>query len=120
MLYAVLIYDSDTVVASWSRQEDDAVIAEHLALQQELAEEGKLGPVIRLAPTGSAVTLRTGGDSLITDGPFAETKEQLLGLYVLDCATIEEAVETARRIPNPTGGSVFEVRPVSWFMPGKP
>lgn len=118
MLYSILIYDSETQVTSWTQPEDDALVAQHVAVQQRLAEEGKLGPVIRLMPTTAAVTLRTGGKPVILDGPFAETKEQLLGLYVVDCATLEEAIDTARLIPNKTGAFVLEIRPVSWFNPG--
>jgi hypothetical protein len=118
MLYSILIYDSEAQVTSWTQREDDALTAQHVNLQKGLAERGKLGPVIRLMPTTAAVTLRTGGRSVILDGPFAETKEQLLGLYVVDCATLEEAIETARLIPNKTGAFVLEIRPVSWFNPG--
>lgn len=118
MLYSILIYDSETTVTSWTRQEDDTLAAQHVAVQQSLAEKGKLGPVIRLMPTTAAVTLRTGGKPVVIDGPFAETKEQLLGLYVVDCATLEEAIETARLLPNKTGTLVLEIRPVSWFNPG--
>jgi hypothetical protein len=118
MLYSILIYDSEAQVTSWTQREHDALSAQHVNLQKGLAEQGKLGPVIRLMPTTAAVTLRTGGRSVILDGPFAETKEQLLGLYVVDCATLEEAIETARLIPNKTGTFVLEVRPVSWFNPG--
>lgn len=117
MLYSILIYDSEAKVTSWSKQEDDDVIAKHVAVQQTLAREGMLGPVIRLMPTPAAVTLRP-GNALVTDGPYAETKESLLGLYVLECASLEDAVQAARLLPNKTGSAVFEIRPVCWFDPG--
>lgn len=119
MLYSILIYDSEAQVTSWTQAEGDAIVARHDALQQRLAGQGKLGPVIRLMPTTAAVTLRTGGKPVILDGPFAETREQLLGLYVVDCATLDEAIETARLLPNKTGALVLEIRPVSGFKPGK-
>ncbi|TIV63713.1 MAG: YciI family protein, partial [Mesorhizobium sp.] len=68
--------------------------------------------------TGKAVTLRGPGDGMVIDGPFAETKEQLLGLYVLDCADQDEAVAVARdlRRVNPT--AVYEIRPIALYLPG--
>jgi hypothetical protein len=117
MLYAILIHDSEAVVNSWSKEEDDACVAKHVAVQHALPQ-GVLGPVVRLRSTAEAVTLRPGGESMILDGPYAETKEALLGLYVVDCETLDEAVETARRLPNQSGKAVLEVRPVSWYNPG--
>jgi hypothetical protein len=118
MLYSILIYDSEAVVNSWSREDDDAIIAGHVALQEELRGSGKLGPVVRLAGTDSAVTYRLAAEPIVTDGPYTETKEALLGLYVVDCASREEAVEIARKMPQGTGLARFEVRPVRWYEPG--
>jgi len=87
-------------------------------VHDRLTAEGKLGPAARLGPTAKAKTLRGKGRGVIHDGPFAETKEQLLGLYLVDCATEEEAVEAARdrRAANPT--AVYEIRPVPLYLPG--
>src|SRR3546814_2929215 len=74
-------------------------MAEHLAVHEKLAAKGRLGPVARLMPTTTATTVRPGHDPLVVDGPFAETKEQLLGFYLVDCATLEEAIEVARSLP---------------------
>ena len=117
MLYSILIYDSEAVVASWTKQEDDELVANHVAVQQGLAAEGKLGPVVRLMPTTAAVTLKPGAEPLVMDGPYAETKEALLGFYVLECATLEEVIEAARLLPNKSGAAVFEIRPICWFHP---
>jgi hypothetical protein len=119
MLYAILCYNSEDVVGSWSKQEDDAVMAKLAVVQQKLAKEGRLGPVARLLPTTAATTLRKGHESLVIDGPFAETKEQLLGFYVVDCETLEAAIETARELAlaNP-GPGAYEIRPVRYFRPG--
>jgi hypothetical protein len=79
----------------------------------ELQESGSLAdPGARLAPSGSARTLRYGenGRAVVTDGPFAETKEQLAGYMVLECADLDEAFEWVRKLPV-TGGAV-EVRPI--------
>src|SRR4249919_4337684 len=95
MLYAILCYDSEDVVGSWTKEEDDAVMAKLAVVQQKLADQGRLGPVARLLPTIAATTIRKGREPLVIDGPFAETKEQLLGFYVVDSSTLDEAVETA-------------------------
>lgn len=115
MLYAILCYDSEAAVGAWTKEEDDGVMAKLAVSQQKLAAEGKLGPVARLMPTTTASTLR-GEKPLVIDGPFAETKEQLLGFFLVDCATHEEAVEAARLLTHGSGS--LEIRPVSWFNPG--
>jgi hypothetical protein len=120
MLYSVLIYDSEAVVGALPKKELDALIANHERVQAELAAEGKLGPVVRLMPTTAATTLRaTGGEALILDGPFAETKEQLLGFYIIRCETLEEAHEAARRIGGACHARSLEVRPIALFYPAE-
>jgi len=120
MLYAILCYNSEDVVGAWTKEEDDAVMAQLAVVQEKLTKAGRLGPVARLMPTTAATTLRKGSaEPIIIDGPFAETKEQLLGFYVVDCASLDEALDTARElaIANPSAGS-YEIRPVSIFRPG--
>ena len=73
-------------------------MADLAIVRDRLLAEGKLGPAARLGPTEGAFTLRGPGAGMVIDGPFAETKEQLLGFYVIDCANREEAVEAARSI----------------------
>src|SRR3546814_13894763 len=90
MLYSILIYDSEDVVGALTKEEDDAIMAEHLAVHEKLAAKGRLGPVARLMPTTTATTVRPGHDPLVVDGPFAATKEQLLGFYLVDYATLDE------------------------------
>ncbi len=117
MLYAILCYNREDVVGAWSREEDEAVMARLHAVQDKLAKAGRLGPVARLLPTTAATTLRkTRAEPIILDGPFAETKEQLLGFYVIDCASLDEAIETARELAaaNPDTGS-YEIRPIAYF-----
>src|SRR4030088_2770900 len=106
MLYAILCYDSEDVVGSWTKEEDDAVMAKLAVVQQKLADQGRLGPFPRLLPTPAATTIRKGREPLVIDGPFAETKEQLLGFYVIECASLEQAIETAKElaIANPGAG----------------
>jgi hypothetical protein len=91
-----------------------------LGLHDRLYREQSLGPSARLGATQKARTLRGPGAGTMIDGPFAETKEQLLGLYVVDCASEDAAIEIARdlRRVNPT--AVYEIRPVSLYLPGVP
>jgi hypothetical protein len=120
MLYAILCYDREDVVGAWSKAEDDATMARLAQVERRLADAGRLGPVARLLPTTAATTLRKGRDGpLVLDGPFAETKEQLLGFFVVDCASLEEAIATARDLAaaNP-GSGAYEIRPVAIFRPG--
>jgi hypothetical protein len=120
MLYAILCYNPEDVVGSWTKEEDDAVMARLAVVQEKLSRQGRLGPVARLLPTTAATTLRKGRDEpLVIDGPFAETKEQLLGFYVVECASLDEALETARDLAraNPGSGS-YEIRPIGIFRPG--
>jgi hypothetical protein len=117
MLYAILCYHDEALVNSWSKEEDDAVLAKRGVVTQKLANQGKLGPVARLMPTTAATTVRNGREPLVIDGPFAETKEQLLGFYLVDCETLEEAIDAARQMGSDESGA-FEIRPIRYFAPG--
>ncbi len=117
MLYAILCYHDEDVVGAWTKAEDDAVLAKRRVVTGKLAAQGRLGPVARLMPTTAAVTVRNSGESLAVDGPFAETKEQLLGFYVVECISLDEAIETARQLGKGETGA-FEVRPLRIFQPG--
>ena len=117
MLYAMLAYHVEDTVTSWSQTEDDALMEDLLSVHDRLVAEGKIGPAARLGPTLKALTLR--GGTLI-DGPFAETKEALLGLYVLDCADDEEAVQVARDLQRANPSAVYELRPIPLYIPGAP
>jgi hypothetical protein len=121
MLYAVLCYNDENAVATWSKEEDDAVMARLGKVEDAMKAKGKLGPVARLLPTTSATTLRkNSGEPLIIDGPFAETKEQFLGFYTVDCDTLDEAIQFAKdlAVANPGLGS-YEIRPVAVFHPSE-
>src|SRR5215813_10089920 len=99
MLYAILCYNDEDVVYSWTKEEGDAVMAKLDVVHQKLAKQGKLGPAARLMPTTAATTVRKNQEPpLIIDGPFAETKEQLLGFYLLDVENLEAALDAARQI----------------------
>jgi hypothetical protein len=120
MLYAILCYDSEDVVGAWSAEEDAATMDRLAKVEGELAAQGRLGPVARLLPTTAAMSVRKGKEPLIIDGPFAETKEQLLGFFVVECATLEDALDAARRlaVANNKGVGGYEVRPMALYRPG--
>jgi hypothetical protein len=118
MQYAILCYHQEDVVGSWSKEQDDAVMAKLLVVQDRLVKQGRLGPVARLLPTTAATTLRKDSEPpLVIDGPFAETKEQLLGFYIVDCSSLEQALETARELASANPGGSYEIRPIGYFAP---
>ena len=119
MLYAFLCYNDEAVVESWSKEYDDSILTALDVVRDKLAAEGRLGPSARLMPTTTATFLRKGAEKLVTDGPFAETKEQLLGFYVIDCDPLEHALDVARDLAraNPGAGG-YEIRPLRGFAPG--
>ena len=120
MQYAILCYHDEKVTCAWSKEHDDAVMARLAAVHEKLARQGKLGPVARLLPTTAATTLRKDREpALVIDGPFAETKEQLLGFYVVDCADLEEVLDIARELGAANPGGAYEIRPIALFKPGK-
>ena len=120
MLYAILCYAHEETVFAWTKEEEAAVMEKLYAVQEPLAKAGKLGPVGRLMPTTAATTVRKGKDeALVIDGPFAETKEALLGFYVVDFETLDEAVAFSKQLSavNP-GSTSYEIRPFYVFRPG--
>jgi hypothetical protein len=118
MLYAILCYNEEDVVWSWSKEEDQAVMARLGTVHDRLTKAGKMGPSLRLLPTTSATTLRKTQDPpLVIDGPFAETKEQLLGFYVIDVADLDAALEVARELAAANPGGAYELRPVAVYLP---
>lgn len=120
MQYAILCYHDEKVVCSWSKEEDDAVLAKLAVVHQRIAAEGRLGPVVRLLPTTTATTLRKDRDPpLVIDGPFAETKEQLLGFYIVEANSLDDVLDIARELGRANPGGSYEVRPIGLFMPAK-
>ena len=118
MQYAILCYNDEDVVWSWSKEEDAAVMARLGVVQDRLIKAGKLGPSLRLLPTTAATTLRKSqAEPVVTDGPFAETKEQLLGFYVVDVGSLDEALDIARELAAARTGSTYEIRPIALYFP---
>jgi hypothetical protein len=119
MLYAILCYDSEDVVGAWTKEQDNAAIAKLDVVTRKLAAEGRLGPVARLMPTTAASTLKKGRDAMVIDGPFAETKEQLLGFFIVECSGLEQAIQTARDLARASSSmGSYEIRPLALFQPG--
>ena len=120
MLYAILCYAHEETVFAWTKEEEAAVMEKLYAVQEPLAQSGKLGPVGRLMPTTAATTVRKGKDEpLVIDGPFAETKEALLGFYVVDFETLDEAITFSKQLSSVNPGSTsYEIRPFYVFRPG--
>lgn len=120
MLYAILAYHVEAEVMSWTPEADAALMTDLLRVHDRLNEQKLLGPAARLGATGKARTLRGPGEGTVIDGPFAETKEQLLGLYVVDCADEDAALAVARDLRQANPSAVYEIRPIALYIPGEP
>ena len=115
MKYAFTIYGDESRRASASEEEQQAMAQAYGAVTQEMQEKGVMVAGVGLYPTQTATTVRVrDSEREVTDGPFAETKEQLGGFYVLDCKDLDEAIEWAAKIPGAQFGSI-EIRPVMVF-----
>lgn len=112
MRYVLLIYESEADSARMTQEEITAMMQAHSAFANEAQKRGILTGGEALQPTSTATTIRIrNGKTLITDGPFAETKEQLAGSYILNCKDLDEAIEMAAKIPDALFGSI-EIRPI--------
>ena len=118
MLYAILAYHVEAEVMSWSAEEDAALMTNLLAVHDRLNAHKLLGPTARLGGTTRARTLRGPGAGIVLDGPFAETKEQLLGFYMVDCADEDAALGVARDLRKVNPSAVYEIRPIALYLPG--
>ena len=115
MRYVLLICADETAVGALSPEEGTAMLAEYARWSEEVGGRGLLQGGERLRPTTDATTVQVrDGKVLTADGPFAETKEQLGGYFVVDCKDLDEAIELASKVPAARHGSV-EVRPI-WEM----
>jgi hypothetical protein len=115
MRYMLLIYSNEKSMEARSPEEQERIAVGHQAVMEETGRRGILKGAEPLEPTRSARTVRNGkGRTVITDGPFAETKEQLAGYYILDCKDLDEALDWAAKIPTACAGGTgcVEVRPI--------
>ena len=115
MLYAILCYHDEAVVGAWSKDEDAAVMAKLDVVHGRLAAQRRLGPVARLLPTTAATTLRKDDPPVVLDGPFADTKEQLLGFYVVEAPDLDGALQIAKDLGEANPGGAYEIRPIGIF-----
>ncbi len=116
MRYMLLIYANEAEWDAFSEAERAAVMHDHAQLEADLRAAGKYRTCNALEPTRTATTVRVrGGRTLVTDGPFAETKEQFGGYYLVEANHLDDALAIAARIPTARNGSI-EVRPV-WDVP---
>ncbi len=115
MRYALMICTDESADAALSPAEGEARMAEYTAFGEEMGQRGVLQGGERLRPTTDATVVRVrNGDVVSSDGPFAETKEQIAGFYLVNCANLDEAIEVASKIPGARQGTI-EVRPI-WEM----
>jgi hypothetical protein len=112
MRYALLIYANEQEWANQSQEQTEAQFQEYMAFTKDIVDRGmhKSGEALQLTSTATTVRVRN-GETVTTDGPFAETKEQLGGFYVVECKDLDEAIEAATRIPDVRSGSI-EIRPI--------
>ena len=112
MRYALLIYASEQDWATQSEEQAQAQFQDYMSFTKDIVDRGiqKGGEALQMTSTATTVRVRD-GQTMTTDGPFAETKEQLGGFYVVECKDLDEAIELAARIPDVRRGSI-EVRPV--------
>ena len=118
MRYMLLIYTNEH--ATLTPEESQAVIAGHRAAMDEASRRGFLRGAEPLFPTAMATTVRArNGQPAFTDGPFAETREQLAGYYILECDNLDQALEIAAKVPTACGGGegCVEVRPIRGLGP---
>jgi hypothetical protein len=115
MQYLLLIYSDEKAGADMSKDAMDAVMADYNAYTDDLGRSGLMRAGEALHPTSAATTVRVqNGKTVTTHGPFAETKEQLGGFYMIDCKNLDEAIAWAAKCPGARAGSI-EVRPVMDF-----
>jgi hypothetical protein len=116
MHYLLLIYADEQVIASKTPEEQAAILNAWFAYTADAQASGKMLGGEALTPTTTATTVRvTNGQTLIADGPFAETKEQLGGYYVIDADDLDEAIAWAAKMPHLAAGGSVEVRPIMVF-----
>lgn len=119
MLYALMIYQNEELVDALSAEDHEALLEAHRELQADTQACGRFRNATQLMPSETATTVhRKAGDTLITDGPFAETKEIFVGFYILDCEDLDDAMAQAERIPYAGMGSI-EIRPIQFLTDGQ-
>ncbi len=112
MRYLLMICNDEAELLSRTPDEQAAILDKYGEFSQEMGARGVLRDGLRLRPTTDATTVRVrDGEVLTSDGPFAETKEQIGGFFLVDCKDLDEAIEVASKIPHAANGTI-EVRPI--------
>ncbi len=118
MKYLCLIYEDEQAWLTLPKEQSDAVMGEYFAFTDDIRKNGQYVAGEALQPTQTATTVRVrNGKTSATDGPFAETKEQLGGFYLIEAKDLNEAIQVASRIPSARFGAI-EIRPIVDFAEG--
>lgn len=117
MKYALLCYNSQEKTSCLSEGEEAAMMARVRTAEDRIRQKATIGPSLRLMPTTRASFVKAGEDPMVVDGPYAETKEQLLGFWIIDCDSHEEAVEAGKHLAREREVGGIEVRPLLAFNP---
>jgi hypothetical protein len=120
MLYAILAYHVENEIIALTPQEDAALMAELNEVHDRMLQRGQIGPAARLGATEGACVLRGPGAGVVVDGPFTESKEALLGFYVIDCPDRDAAISAARELRRANPGAMYEIRAILLYRPGLP
>ena len=113
MLYAVLCYHDEAITSAWSAEEEAVVVDRLIGVHDKWSE--KFRPVLRLMPTTTSMHVRDRG-TLVLDGPFAETKEQLLGIYTLEVRDLDQALEIVAELSAANPTAHYELRPIMTYV----
>jgi hypothetical protein len=117
MLYAILAYHVEDEILALTPEQDAAVVAKVIEVQAPLRASGHFGPAARLDETRKARTVRGPGAGVVLDGPFAETKEQLLGFHLMEFDTDDEVIAAVRKLRQVNPTAVYEIRPIKLYVP---
>jgi hypothetical protein len=113
MLFTILIYGAEGLAERLPAEEQEALLQKHRDLQAKLRAEGRYRGAVQLMPPSAAINVQDKGVGVrVLDGPYAESKEQILGFYLIECETIQDAIEAAKALPQ--GVAFMEVRPIRW------
>ena len=116
MQYLLLIYDAEKAFDAMSEADQKAIGSEYNSFTEDIKKSGHFRNGEALQPTSTATTVRVNnGKTMTTDGPFAETREQLGGFYLIEAANLDDAIQVAARIPSTRVGGSIEIRPIMMF-----
>lgn len=112
MIFSILIYGNEAITECLPEDEHEAMLDKHRALQQQMTEQDRLAGTVKLMPSSTAVTITGEEPGIVTDGPYAESKEQFVGFYLLECPDLDSAIAAARQLP--LNYHKMEIRAAQW------